>query len=270
MLDRTTETVTAAAITLQAGDLHDAFARTRHAMSREQTRYYLAGVYIHLSPDWRTLNFVATDGHRLAHVRVPLSAPAQFAPVLVKADFVVDAIKLLGRKSQHLLSATLRIAPRAVSVTNWEGERIETEPVECSYPDYARVLPHEPPARAIVVKDDLLAALEPIAGFLRPTRQKAVKLTAAGNTLTLSVTVQSAYSNEVGGKAEAVVKLSQPVNQPYETGFNAEFLVDALRTFSNRRHRSPAVVSICGNDAGAPHLIECDRHETYVLMPMRV
>ena len=67
-----------------------------------------------------------------------------------------------------------------------------------------------------------------------------------------------------------MVKLAQPADQPYETGFNAEYLLEALKTFSDRRQRSPAVVSICGHDLGSPHLIACDGHETYVLVPMRV
>src|ERR1700726_3703658 len=121
MLDRTTAAATAAEITIQAGVLYDAFARTRHAMCREQTRYYLAGVYIHPSPDGATLNFVSTDGHRLAHVWVPVSPAAQFAPVLVKADFVTEALKLLARKAQHLLSAKLTLSPRSVRLSNWSG-----------------------------------------------------------------------------------------------------------------------------------------------------
>ncbi len=268
MLDRTRETETV--ITLTAGDLYDAFARTRHAMSKEQTRYYLAGVYVHPSPDWKTLNFVATDGHRLAHVRVPISAPAHFAPVLIKADFVADVLRLLGRKSQHLLSATIRISPSMVSLTNWQGKRIEAEPVDCTFPDYARVMPDRPPARAVVAKDELLAALEPIAGFLRPTTQKAIKLSVAGDGLTLSADVKAGHPGEMAATAQAVIKLCEPAGRPYETGFNAEYLLEAVKTFGDRRCRSTGVVSICGHSPGAPHVLACDDHETFVVMPTRV
>ena len=111
MLDRTTAAT--AEISLRAGDLYDAFARTRHAVCRELTRHYLAGVYIHPAPDGKTLNFVATDGHRLAHVRLPIMPTAAFAPVLVGTDFVAGALKLLSRKSHHLLSVKLTLARRA-------------------------------------------------------------------------------------------------------------------------------------------------------------
>ncbi len=269
MLDRTTSPATVE-ITLRGGDLHDAFARTRHAVSRELARYYLNGVYIHAAPDGKTLNFVATDGHRLAHVRVPIHDYAEFTPVVVPTDFVADALKLLSRKARHLLQAKLILSPRAVSVVDWHGERVEAEPVDCSYPDYARAVPDNPPARAVVAKQELVAALEPIVGFLKPTNQPAVKLAVAEETLTLSATIKESYPREATGRAQTVVKLAQPADEPYETGFNAEYLLEALRSFGDRSGRSPAIVSICGHNLGAPHVLGCDTHETYVIMPMRV
>jgi DNA polymerase-3 subunit beta len=265
MLDRTTAAT--AEISLRAGDLYDAFARTRHAICRELTRYYLAGVYIHPAADGRTLNFVATDGHRLAHVRLPITPIPDIPSVLVGTDFVSSAMKLLSRKSHHLLSAKLTLSPRAVSLVDWRGEQIETVPVDCTYPDYARVVPYQPPARACIVLHELIAALEPIAGFLRPTSQRAVKLVVAGEALTLSAAIRESYPNDVSATAQTMVKLAE-MAEPYETGFNAEYLWEALKTFGGRR--STEVASIRGHDLGAPHVIECDSHETYVLMPMRV
>ena len=267
MLDRTTDAVAPVEISLRGGDLCDAFARTRHAICKEQTRYYLAGVYIHPAPDGKTLNFVATDGHRLAHVRVPITPTVAITPVLVAADFVSGALKLLSRKSHHLLSAKLTLSPMAVSLVDWRGERIETEPVDCTYPDYARAVPYDPPVRACIVLHELVAALEPIAGFLKPTNQRAIKLAVAGETLTLSATIKESYPYDVAATAQSVVRLAQPA-ELYETGFNAEYLLEALKTFG--RNRSAAIVSICSHDLGSPHVIACDSHETYVLMPMRV
>jgi DNA polymerase III subunit beta len=270
MLDRTTTAAASVEISLRAGDLYDAFARTRHAICKEQTRYYLAGVYIHPSSDGKVLNFVATDGHRLAQVRVPITQAATFEPVLVGPAFVNEALRFFGRKSQHVLSATLTLSRRSVCLVDWQGERIETEPVDCSYPDYARTVPHEAPRRVMVGKGELLAALEPVVGFLKPTQQRAVKLSVTGDTLTLAVNVTATYPYDLAATMGATVKLSDRVPQPYETGFNAEYLLEALKTFGDRYQRSPAVVSICSHDLGSPHVIACDSHETYVLMPMRV
>jgi DNA polymerase-3 subunit beta len=265
MLDRTTAAT--AEISLRAGDLYDAFARTRHAICRELTRYYLAGVYIHPAADGRTLNFVATDGHRLAHVRVPITPTPAIPSALVGTNFVASAMKLLSRKSHHLLSVKLTLSPRAVSLMDWRGGRIDTEPVDCTYPDYACAVPENPPVRAVLARQDLVAALEPIVGFLRPTAQRAVKLAVVGETLTLSAAIRESYPNDVSAMAQSVVKLAERA-EPYETGFNAEYLWEALRTFGGRGSNGP--VSICSHDLGAPHVLACDSHETYVIMPMRV
>jgi DNA polymerase-3 subunit beta len=268
MLDRSSAAAALAEINLRGGDLHDAFARTRHAMCRELTRYYLCGVYIHPSADGRTLNFVATDGYRLAHVRVPVEPAAAFAPVLVGPDFVAGALKLLSRRCDHLLQAKLMLSPRRVCLVDWRGEQIEGEPVDCTYPDYARAVPDSPPDRAVVARQDLIAAIEPLAGFLKPTAQRAVKLTVAGERLTITATVKESYPHDLSATAQTVVRLAQPADEPYETGFNAEYLLDALKTFGGRG--SNGLVSLCGHDLGAPHMLACDAHENYVLMPMRV
>jgi hypothetical protein len=57
--------------------------------------------------------------------------------------------------------------------------------------------------------------------------------------------------------------------EPYETGFNTDYLLQALRTFSDQP-RSLGAVSFSGHDLGSPHVLSCDIHETYLLMPMRV
>ena len=127
MLDRSSTATALAEIGLRGGDLHDAFARTRHAICKELTRYYLRGVFIHLSPDGKTLNFVATDGHRLAQVRVPITPGATFKPALVGPDFVAGALKLLSRRCHHLLQAKLMLSPRVVRLVDWRGESVEAD-----------------------------------------------------------------------------------------------------------------------------------------------
>jgi len=267
MLDRSSTAAALAEINLRGGDLHDAFARTRHAICKELTRYYLRGVFIHPSPDGKTLNFVSTDGHRLAHVRVPIAPAATFNPVLVDPDFVAGALKLLSRKCNHLLHAKLMLSPSVVRIVDWRGESVEAETLECSYPDYARAVPDNPPVRAVVARQELVAAVEPLAGFLRPTAQRAVKLAVAGESLTLTAVVKETYPHELSATAQTVVKLVQPA-EPYGTGFNADYLLEALRTVGGRASNGP--VSICSHGLGSPHLLSCDSHETYVIMPMRV
>jgi len=113
---------------------------------------------------------------------VPITPTPGIRPVLVGTDFVAAALKLLSRKSHQLLSVKHTLSPGAVSLVDWRGERIETEPVDCTFPDYGRAVPENPPVRAVVARQELVAALEPVAGFLRPTAQRAVKLAVVGET----------------------------------------------------------------------------------------
>ena len=235
-------------ISLRSGDLHDAFARTQHAIYKETNRSYPSGVYIHSAPDGATLNFIAADGHRLAQVRVPINPTVGIEPVVVGAAFVAEALKLLSRKSHHPLPAKLTLSTTLVRITDWRGETAEAEPVDCTYPDYARTIPHDPPVRVAVLKDELVMALEPIAGFLRPTGQHAVKLTASGEMLTLGASIRQSYPSGVTASAESAVRLAEPASEPYEIGFNAEYLLEALKTFGRRG--SPAMLSICAHDLG--------------------
>jgi DNA polymerase III subunit beta len=103
MLDRATELTTATRITISAGDLHDALRRVRHAMCREETRYYLNGVYVHHVPRENALRFCATDGHRLALADVPAPEGAETVrPAILSREFVQDACKATNKARDAL------------------------------------------------------------------------------------------------------------------------------------------------------------------------
>ena len=94
MLDRTTEMNTEVEIELTAGGLHEALRRVRHAMCREETRYYLDGVYMHHVARVGALRFVATDGHHLATADIGAAEGAEtMRPVILSRAFVTEAIK---------------------------------------------------------------------------------------------------------------------------------------------------------------------------------
>jgi DNA polymerase III sliding clamp (beta) subunit (PCNA family) len=102
MLDTTTVITTAAEITVTAGDLQNALRRVRHAMSREETRYYLNGIYAHHIAADNALRFVATDGHRLAQMDIPASEGADgVRPAILSREFVMDASKATSKAVHH-------------------------------------------------------------------------------------------------------------------------------------------------------------------------
>ena len=99
MLVRTSEAVATAEITLEAGDLNDALRRVRHAMCKQETRYYLNGVHLHHAARENALRFVAIDGHRLAIVELPAPRGAHdICPTILSQAFVAD-VQALGPQS---------------------------------------------------------------------------------------------------------------------------------------------------------------------------
>jgi DNA polymerase-3 subunit beta len=143
MLDRTTAiTTTTTELILNAGDLHDALRRVRHAMSREETRYYLNGVYLHHVARENVLRFVATDGHRLALADVPAPEDADsLRPAILSRAFVMDACKTTGKARDALKQLRLSFGHDLVTLTDWNGNRIEGALIDGSFPDYERVIP---------------------------------------------------------------------------------------------------------------------------------
>jgi DNA polymerase-3 subunit beta len=86
-------------------ELHSALSRVKHAISTEETRYYLKGVYVHTTKDG-TAHFVATDGHRLACVKVEITPGASsFPPCILPTSFVQAAIKAASKKARWISTA---------------------------------------------------------------------------------------------------------------------------------------------------------------------
>ena len=122
MLDRTTEMNTEVEIELTAGGLHEALRRVRHAMCREETRYYLDGVYLHHVAKVGALRFVATDGNRLATADIGTAEGAEtIRPVILSRPFVVEALKGTGKRRDAIRHVRLAIGADYAHLTYWDG-----------------------------------------------------------------------------------------------------------------------------------------------------
>jgi DNA polymerase III sliding clamp (beta) subunit (PCNA family) len=140
----------AVVLTLGAGALSDALRRVHIAISKEETRYYLNGVYLHHAGN--ALRFVATDGHRLAQAEIdaPEGADA-LKPVILPRAFVLDIIKAAKRTRDAWHNVTLTIDGAALRLTDWNGTMIDATAIDGTFPDYARVVPCGTPAHGTIV-----------------------------------------------------------------------------------------------------------------------
>jgi DNA polymerase-3 subunit beta len=151
MLDRTSVTVATSEITVEAGDLNNALRRVRHAICKEETRYYLNGVYMHHVARDNVLRFVATDGHRLAMADIGAPEGAHSAsPVILSRAFVLNAIKATSKARDAFKRVRLAIGASRISLTDWDGNVIDGELVDGTFPDYERVIPRGEPQHGTV------------------------------------------------------------------------------------------------------------------------
>ena len=244
---------------LPAQTLRALIDRTRFAISTEETRYYLNGIYVHAADSGTTkvLRAVATDGHRLARVEEPLPPGAAGMPgVIVPRKTVNELRKLLDEVSGDVdiaLSDTrIQFKVGTISLTS--------KLIDGTFPDYERVIPRDNDKILRVGKKDFSDAVARVAA-ISSERSRPVKL-----TLQLDLLVLSAASAEQGSATEELdgerVKYD---STPLEIGFQARFLNDITDQIGDQ-------VEFRFLDGSAPTVVQdaADASALYVLMPMRV
>jgi DNA polymerase-3 subunit beta len=243
--------------TLKAADLKRLIDKTQFAISTEETRYYLNGIYLHAagSAKAQTLRAVATDGHRLAQMELELPKGAVGMPgIIVPRKTVSEVLRLMEDNEAEILielsSGKIRFAI---------GDAILTSKlIDGTFPDYARVIPLANDKELIVDKKEFEAAVDRVS-TVSSERGRAVKLSITGGKLLLSVT------NPDSGSANEELEVEYE-SDPIDIGFNSRYLLDIAAQIESEA----AVLKLA--DPGSPTLIQDkDPHGAlYVLMPMRV
>ena len=240
-----------------APDLRRLFDKTKFAISTEETRYYLNGVYMHIADgeDGRVLRGVATDGHRLARIDAPLpDGAAEMAGVIVPRKTVGELRKLLDDDDMKIavsVSETkVRFATPNITLTS--------KVIDGTFPDYTRVIPQGNTKRLEVDAAEFAKAVDRVA-TVSSERSRAVKLVLDEDRLTLSVNAPDA------GAAEEELAVAYG-DEHLEIGFNAKYLLE----IASQVDRENAVFMF--NSSGDPTLMRegNDTSAVYVVMPMRV
>jgi len=241
---------------LPAATLRQIIDKTKFAISTEETRYYLNGIYLHVSDEAQpVLKAAATDGHRLARVTVARPDGAAGMPgVIIPRKCVTELRKLLDE-----VDGTVEVSLSESKIRFGLGAAVLTSKlIDGTFPDYTRVIP---------TGNDKLLKIDP-RGFeqgvdrvstIASERTRAVKMALERDRITLSVT-----SPENGTATEEVP--AEYASDGFEIGFNARYLLDILGQIEGD------TVEVHLADAAAPTLLrENDKAAAlYVLMPMRV
>jgi DNA polymerase-3 subunit beta len=240
-----------------AGVLRRLFDKSKFAISTEETRYYLNGVYMHVATgeNGPVLRCVATDGHRLARIDAPLPEGAAGMPgVIVPRKTVGELRKLLDDDDTQIavsVSETkVRFATPLITLTS--------KVIDGTFPDYTRVIPTGNTKRLEVDAAEFARAVDRVA-TVSSERSRAVKLQLDEDRLILSVNAPDS------GAAEEELAVAYG-DERLEIGFNAKYLLE----IASQVDRENAVFMF--NSSGDPTLMRegDDTSAVYVVMPMRV
>jgi DNA polymerase III subunit beta len=243
--------------TAPAPVLRRLFDKSKFAISTEETRYYLNGVYMHASEGagGNVLRCVATDGHRLARVDAPLPDGAADMPgVIVPRKTVGELRKLLDDDDMQIavsVSETkIRFATPEIMLTS--------KVIDGTFPDYTRVIPVGNTRRLEVDAAEFAQAVDRVS-TVSSERSRAVKLSLDQDRLILSVNAPDS------GAAEEELAVAYN-DEHLDIGFNAKYLLE----IASQVDRENAVFMF--NSSGDPTLMRegNDESAVYVVMPMRV
>lgn len=231
--------------------------RTRFAISTEETRYYLNGIYLHAAEadGQATLRAVATDGHRLARVEVGLPEGAAGMPgVIVPRKTVGELRKLVdevdGSVDVSLSETKIQFGFNDVTLTS--------KLIDGTFPEYERVIPT---GNDKVMHVDCRAFAEAVdrVSTIATEKMRAVKLAIGDGVMTLSA------SSQESGTATEEIEIGYD-RDSLEIGFNARYLLDIASQIDG--NEAEFVMA----DAASPTIVResGDVSALYVLMPMRV
>lgn len=227
------------------------------AISTEETRYYLNGIYLHTSGEGasKLLRAVATDGHRLARIEVALPAGADGMPgVIVPRKAIQELRKLLEGSDGDVAVSLSDTKIRFV----YNNAVLVSKLIDGNFPDYERVIPSANEKLLELNCKEFAQAVDRVS-VISSEKSRAIKLALDNGKLTLS-----AGSGDQGSASEEIdVTYSAG---PIEVGFNSRYLLDMMTQIEGD------TAQFLLNDGASPALVRdtADVGALYVIMPMRV
>ena len=244
---------------LPASELRTLIDRTRFAISTEETRYYLNGIYLHATKNDEVpvVRAVATDGHRLARVEMVLPEGAAGMPGIIIPRKTIAELRKLAEEGEE----EVQIALSETKIRFVVGEATLTSKlIDGTFPDYDRVIPANNDKTLEVDCKSFAEAVDRVS-TISTEKSRAVKLTIENGNLKVLAT------SPENGSAEEELEVRYFAS-PLEIGFNSRYLLDIAEQIAGEG------VQFKLSDAGSPAIVRdsADTSESalYVLMPMRV
>ena len=230
--------------------LRDGLKKTSYAISTDETRYVLNGIFTSFRDGKMTL--VATDGRRLAMVDADLEFPASHeTDVIIPTKAVQELQRLLGDAGEVIV----KLSDSQISFTVGDS-LLASKLIEGNYPNYRQVIPGDSNERVVISREALLETVRRVS-LLSSDKSNSVKLVFSENHIEVT-----ANSPDVGEAQESMDVIYQ--GPPMQIAFNPEFLQAPLRALDS------ADVYLDLIDEMSPGVLRIEGTFLYVLMPMRV
>ena len=247
-------------VVISADELSRMIDKTKFAISNEETRYYLNGIFFHKaeSNSIKFLRAVATDGHRLAQYDIPLPQGAEeITGIIIPKKTVFELRKVLDDADGDV-SVSLNENKIKFSFNNL---KIISKVIDGTFPDYTKVIPQNNDKKFKTNNSELKNAIDRVSAVAinEETKSKAIKLTIENNKLNLSVESQSK------GSAKEEIDISYS-NEKVDIGFNSRYLLDIC----NEVDGDEIDVNLLDSISPAIILDKTDENLFFVLMPMRI
>lgn len=224
---------------------------TSFAVSRDETRYVLNGIFFKVTGDF--LELVATDGRRLAVVREKIDTPkAEIKEIIIP----IKTINELNRLLTEIGKIDILFGENQVCF-DLDGTRIVSRVIEGEFPNYTQVIPKEVKDKIIVDKERFSEAIRRI-GLLTSQDSLSVKIEVFKDKI-----VVSKNTPDVGQGQDVVDLLEEYKGKEFFVGFNPNYLIEALRNISENK------VSIEAVSGDKPGVIRIGEQYIYVVLPMQ-
>ena len=243
-------------ITIDTNELIRLIDKTRFAISTEETRYYLNGLYLHtvVENGVTKLRAVATDGHRLALAEMPAPDGAAGAPgVIVPRKTVQEARRLLEDAGE---TVDLQLSAQKIRF-EFGRAALTSKVIDGSFPPYERVIPRDN-TKILTVDNSLFAKAVDRVATISAEKSRSVKMAVEPGRIVLTV------RNMEAGQGVEELEVDYD-GDPFEISFNARYLLDVAEQMG-------ATAEFRFADPGSPTLVldPSDPDVQYVLMPLRV
>ena len=245
---------------LSATELKRMIDKTKFAISNEETRYYLNGVFLHQTQknSIDILRAVATDGHRLAQYDIPLPQGAKdMNGIIIPKKMIQELRRVLDDATGDI---NIQLNENKINFS-FNNMQIISKVIDGTFPDYTKVIPQSNDKSITTNNEELKKAIDRVSAVAinEETKSKAIKLIIESNKISLSVDSTSR------GSAIEEIDLDYN-NEKVEIGFNSRYLIDICNEIDGDKinlkflnSTSPAII-----------LDNTDENLFFVLMPMRI